>query len=229
MQQMELSRAIKDKIRELMDSSYREAEQASGQGMDLRQKAIIKGQVQNHGLRMFRRASELLNDELEELLATLEKKLRGLIDEMVRRLERAMVTASADEDDMQTLRCIREQCAETIAKVKASSALRRETREGLKAQACEKEALGAPKGEEGVAATPHKAARIGEVATPQKAPPHEFNCPISQTIMVEPVITADGQTYERREIEAWLVNHQTSPITNLPHHGRTSLAEVDQA
>merc|ERR1719336_645333 len=66
---------------------------------------------------------------------------------MVRRLERAMVTASADEEEMQTLRCIREQCAKTIAKVKASSALRRETCEALKAQACEKEALGTPDGE----------------------------------------------------------------------------------
>merc|ERR1740121_721957 len=171
---------------------------------------------------MFKKASQLLNDELEELLASLEKKLRGLIDEMVRRLERAMVTASADEEEMQTLRCIREQCAEAIAKVKASSGLRREACEALKAQACEKDALGTPESEDGDV-TPQKAPQTGEVATPEKVPPHEFICPISQSIMGDPVITADGQTYERKAIEAWFADHQTSPVTNLPLDNRSVL------
>ena len=33
--------------------------------------------------------------------------------------------------------------------------------------------------------------------------------------MDNPVLTADGQTYERREIETWLRTHRTSPLTNL--------------
>ena len=37
--------------------------------------------------------------------------------------------------------------------------------------------------------------------------------------MVDPVILADGHTYERHAIERWLREHGTSPRTNahLPH------------
>jgi len=37
--------------------------------------------------------------------------------------------------------------------------------------------------------------------------------------MKDPVIAADGHTYERSAIEIWLKKHDTSPLTNLrlPH------------
>ena len=37
--------------------------------------------------------------------------------------------------------------------------------------------------------------------------------------MVEPVITADGHTYEGFAIQAWLLQNDTSPVTQaaLPH------------
>ena len=38
-------------------------------------------------------------------------------------------------------------------------------------------------------------------------------CPISHELMVDPVIAADGNTYERKEIEEWLETHDTSPLT----------------
>ena len=41
-----------------------------------------------------------------------------------------------------------------------------------------------------------------------------FQCPISHDIMQDPVIAADGQTYEREYITMWLVNKDTSPMTN---------------
>lgn len=46
-------------------------------------------------------------------------------------------------------------------------------------------------------------------------------CPISQTVMVDPVMTSDGQTYDRENIERWLVDHTTSPITGaeLDYYG----------
>lgn len=52
----------------------------------------------------------------------------------------------------------------------------------------------------------------------QKAP-EAFYCPITQDIMQDPVVAADGHTYERVALEAWLINHNTSPMTNqpLPH------------
>jgi hypothetical protein len=44
-------------------------------------------------------------------------------------------------------------------------------------------------------------------------------CPITQEEFYEPVITADGMTYERSAIEKWLEHNFTSPSTNaeLPH------------
>jgi len=41
----------------------------------------------------------------------------------------------------------------------------------------------------------------------------EFCCPLSMELMVEPVSTADGQTYERASIEAWLKHSDLSPLT----------------
>jgi len=34
-----------------------------------------------------------------------------------------------------------------------------------------------------------------------------------QVVMVEPVIAADGHTYERTALEEWLLEHVTSPVT----------------
>ncbi|KAG5248175.1 U-box domain-containing protein [Salix suchowensis] len=44
--------------------------------------------------------------------------------------------------------------------------------------------------------------------------PHEFLCPITMEIMVDPVIVASGQTYERESIQKWLNSkHRTCPKT----------------
>jgi hypothetical protein len=45
--------------------------------------------------------------------------------------------------------------------------------------------------------------------------PNEFICPITEEVFTDPVMTCDGHTYERKAIEAWLSNHDTSPVTNL--------------
>ena len=39
----------------------------------------------------------------------------------------------------------------------------------------------------------------------------EFSCPITRELMRDPVIAADGHTYDREAIEMWLRNHNTSP------------------
>jgi hypothetical protein len=50
--------------------------------------------------------------------------------------------------------------------------------------------------------------------------PEHLTCPITLEIMRDPVIAADGHTYERANIEEWLATHDTSPRTNLPlEHG----------
>lgn len=43
--------------------------------------------------------------------------------------------------------------------------------------------------------------------------PENFICPITQTIMVDPVMCEDGITYERSAIAQWLQSHNTSPVT----------------
>nr|XP_043628466.1 U-box domain-containing protein 33-like isoform X2 [Erigeron canadensis] len=46
--------------------------------------------------------------------------------------------------------------------------------------------------------------------------PHYFICPIFQEIMQDPVVAADGFTYEAEALKGWLDSgHKTSPMTNL--------------
>jgi WD repeat, SAM and U-box domain-containing protein 1 len=44
--------------------------------------------------------------------------------------------------------------------------------------------------------------------------PHEFLCPITMEIMKEPVLAADGYTYEKEFILSWLKRgNKISPLT----------------
>ena len=53
--------------------------------------------------------------------------------------------------------------------------------------------------------------------------PNQYLCPITKDIMQDPVVTSDGNTYEREYIESWLLFHDKSPMTNetLPHKNLT--------
>lgn len=52
--------------------------------------------------------------------------------------------------------------------------------------------------------------------------PPECLCPVTQEIMQDPVICADGFTYERQAIETWFRRgNRTSPVTNLVLGHRT--------
>ena len=44
--------------------------------------------------------------------------------------------------------------------------------------------------------------------------PEKYLCSITSQVMIDPVIAADGHTYEREAIEGWLEAHNTSPKTN---------------
>lgn len=46
-----------------------------------------------------------------------------------------------------------------------------------------------------------------------REPPPDMLCPITHELMVEPVILADGHSYELAVIEKWLANHDVSPMT----------------
>jgi len=45
------------------------------------------------------------------------------------------------------------------------------------------------------------------------APPEAFYCPITHTIMKDPVVDSEGFSFDRPAIEEWLKEHCTSPIT----------------
>jgi len=49
--------------------------------------------------------------------------------------------------------------------------------------------------------------------------PADDVCPITLEPMLDPVMAADGHTYERRAIEDWFKMHNRSPMTNehMPH------------
>ena len=51
--------------------------------------------------------------------------------------------------------------------------------------------------------------------------PDSLRCPITYCIMNDPVMTADGHTYEREAILRWLGGNNTSPRTGLPLESRT--------
>lgn len=48
------------------------------------------------------------------------------------------------------------------------------------------------------------------------APPNHFICPILKDVMDDPCVAGDGYTYDRKAIEEWLEENDTSPMTNMP-------------
>jgi len=47
-------------------------------------------------------------------------------------------------------------------------------------------------------------------------PPGEFLCKLTGTIMTDPVLAADGNTYERSAIEEWFKSSNLSPVNHIP-------------
>ncbi|XP_073129898.1 U-box domain-containing protein 44-like [Henckelia pumila] len=50
----------------------------------------------------------------------------------------------------------------------------------------------------------------------QLEPLMTFNCPIAKEVMVDPVETPSGYTFERSSIEKWLADKPTCPLTSTP-------------
>jgi hypothetical protein len=56
--------------------------------------------------------------------------------------------------------------------------------------------------------------------------PETFYCPITREIFFDPVMTCDGQTYERQAVTEWLKDHDTSPLTGLPLANRNLMTNI---
>jgi hypothetical protein len=63
--------------------------------------------------------------------------------------------------------------------------------------------------------------KVAQLSVNYAKVPDEFRCPITCELMAEPVICADGHTYEREAIERWFRSHGTSPKTNAHLPNRT--------
>lgn len=68
--------------------------------------------------------------------------------------------------------------------------------------------IGAPHKTHRRAPKPHKTNHMEDIVDPT------FICPITQDIMKDPVVAADGRTYERAAIVEWINKEHRSPITN---------------
>ncbi|DBB15685.1 TPA: hypothetical protein ACH3X3_003895 [Trebouxia sp. C0006] len=55
---------------------------------------------------------------------------------------------------------------------------------------------------------------------------HLFCCPLTKVRMQDPVIAADGHTYERQAMEDWLTCHSTSPVTGQKLHSLRLISNV---
>ena len=55
-----------------------------------------------------------------------------------------------------------------------------------------------------------------------------YFCPITQQVMVDPVFTSDGYTYEREAISIWLQANNISPMTGLVLEGKKLTPNLDK-
>ena len=58
-----------------------------------------------------------------------------------------------------------------------------------------------------------RSSESGSAAKEEEEPPADFICPITTELMSDPVMAADGHSYERSAIERWLATKSTSPMT----------------
>ena len=55
---------------------------------------------------------------------------------------------------------------------------------------------------------------------------NDWLCAITLSVMRDPVIAADGHTYERSAIEQWFVSNVSSPKTGLPLYSTNLISNI---
>ena len=57
--------------------------------------------------------------------------------------------------------------------------------------------------------------------------PEDYICPITMCIMSDPVMTCDGHTFERKDIEEWFKKgNKKNPMTNTPLKNRDLIPNI---
>eukprot|EP00163_Fabomonas_tropica_P014785 TRINITY_DN2687_c0_g1_i2.p1 TRINITY_DN2687_c0_g1~~TRINITY_DN2687_c0_g1_i2.p1 ORF type:complete len:554 (-),score=142.49 TRINITY_DN2687_c0_g1_i2:25-1686(-) len=78
------------------------------------------------------------------------------------------------------------------------------------------------KGKDKIAYPTKEISRDVQVRYDQEVP-LEYCCPITMDLMDDPVLFADGHTYQRDAIVQWLCEHDTSPMTGVTMQGNKTL------
>ncbi|CAK9045974.1 unnamed protein product [Durusdinium trenchii] len=131
-------------------------------------------------------------------------KESDLVEALTSVLKASMQRLAAVGTERQALRALQQGCGAAVRQALQKSQERQRRRHALEYSAVEVE----------VASKPRPKSEANQ--TSSKAPmPSEYFCPISQEVMVDPVTTSDGHTYDRKPIEEWLRNNDTSPNTGL--------------
>jgi hypothetical protein len=68
----------------------------------------------------------------------------------------------------------------------------------------------------GLAGTPLAGTNHGSSSNAAGQWPRQFVCPLTGQVMGDPVMAADGHTYERAAISDWLRLRDVSPVTGQP-------------
>ena len=75
--------------------------------------------------------------------------------------------------------------------------------------------------------SPHAQQSIGSPVAPSTSAaaaaamlPSSLMCPLTGGVMTDPVVAADGVTYERAAINEWLQQRDVSPVTGMPLSSR---------
>eukprot|EP00931_Biecheleriopsis_adriatica_P102434 TRINITY_DN77411_c0_g1_i1.p1 TRINITY_DN77411_c0_g1~~TRINITY_DN77411_c0_g1_i1.p1 ORF type:complete len:1078 (+),score=263.86 TRINITY_DN77411_c0_g1_i1:66-3299(+) len=129
--QMEVSRQVKENVKERMSSCYSRAAAQNGAGMDVRQKEIVHQHVSNNGRSLFKSVGGLLQDELADLLKDLRELTISSVKSAMLILRRALERHSANEGEQATLRAFRAACAAVVAEASAAAERRAVTRASL--------------------------------------------------------------------------------------------------
>eukprot|EP00743_Colponemidia_sp_Colp-15_P015411 GILK01018529.1.p1 GENE.GILK01018529.1~~GILK01018529.1.p1 ORF type:complete len:347 (+),score=48.33 GILK01018529.1:72-1043(+) len=176
-------------------------------------------------MRMALRRERSSHASTREALQECEEKLQRLtaMSALVRLEQHRRLEAKTRElqELEETLRQKEWQMDETQAQLDKTKAQLRGTEELLKNLILSQGGGGVEKQQPQGSSTP-SAARTdspSQGSSPQSRIAESFNCPITCELMQDPVVAADGFTYERWAIEKWLKHHDTSPCTgcSLPH------------
>ena len=134
----------------------------------------------------------------------------------VARLAARLAAAETEVARLAAAKRVREAEAREVARVAAASKAREEAVAAMAAAALAMAKADALEGVDGGSSGTARPSVVSEVAVPD-----QYMCSITAEIMIDPVCTSDGFTYERTAISEWLRTKNTSPTTGAQLESKT--------